>query len=146
MTVNIGATGLSIVVTAAPLAVFTLTQFADDSDPLDSEVTTIANSAMGLNGDHVVWSQANPIPLTLNLIAGSIDDQQMSILYELNRVGKNKESVNSEIEVVINYPNATPILLTGGAFLQGHSINTVSSESRMKSKQYILSFENKTGI
>ncbi len=53
---------------------FTVTQFADDGDPLDVASIQIADKAMGLNGDLITWAIANPINMTLNVIPQSEDD------------------------------------------------------------------------
>ena len=83
---------------------FTVTQFADDSDPFDIGTQTIASTAMTLNGDLTKWSEANIIPLVINVIPGSEDDLNLAILLEANRVGRGKFSARDVINVVGTYP------------------------------------------
>src|SRR5574343_1608278 len=110
---NISGFGLQIQVIASVTfpSGFTLTQFADDADPFDLPSIQIADKAMGLNGDLVVWSKANPIPVTVNVIPGSDDDKNLAILYDANRVGRGKVSARDEITLVGIYPDGSTITL-----------------------------------
>jgi hypothetical protein len=148
MTVDISGFGLRINLIASntlPIGV-NLTQFADDSDPLDIPSMQIADSAMGLNGDLITWSKANPIKATLNLIAGSEDDTIMALIFEANRVGRGKTGARDIITMTVLYPDRRFITLTNGVITDGMPGNAVASAGRLKSKAYALSFENKIGI
>lgn len=122
---------------------FNITEFADDADPFDLTAQQIADSAMSLNGDLVVWSTANPIPLTLNLIPGSDSDRNLDVLMEVNRVGRGKSSFRDVITMVITYPDERILTLTNGKMLTGMVGNSVATAGRLKSKPYTFSFENK---
>jgi hypothetical protein len=121
-----------------------LTQFADDADPFDFASIKIAEAAMGLNGDLLTWSTANPIPLTLSLVPNSEDDVNMSILFENNRVGRGKASVQDIITISGIYPNGKKITLSQGKLTDGMPGNSVASAGRLKTKTYIFAFENLT--
>jgi hypothetical protein len=123
---------------------FIVTQFADDGDPFDIPSQQIADTAMGLNGDLVSWSRANPIKITLNVVPGSEDDRNLSILFEANRVGKGKQGARDEITIVAVYPNEGTLTLTGGVITDGQVGNSIGSAGRLKSKAYMFAFENKT--
>lgn len=120
----------------------TLTQFADDSDPFDMASIAIAEAAMGLNGDQVVWSKATPTSLILNIIPGSEDDKKLSILAQANRVGKGKLGTNDRITIVGIYPEGDIITLTPGVLIDVMPGKSVASSGRMKSKAYGFQFEN----
>lgn len=122
-----------------------LTQFADDADPLDIESIQLADKAMGLNGDMVRWSKATPIPVTLNMIAGSEDDRNLAILAEANRVGQGKQSAQDELTLTIIYPNGVQITLDGGLITDAMSGSGVASAGRLKTKPYKFAFQNRTG-
>ena len=51
-----------------------VSSFADDADPFDIPSIQIADKAMGINGDLIIWSKANPIIITLNMIPQSFSD------------------------------------------------------------------------
>lgn len=145
---NISGFGLIANVRASrtfPLGI-ALTQFADDSDPLDIPGLQIADSAMGLNGDLISWSIANPIQVTLNLVPGSIDDIEMSILLEANRVGRGKVGARDVITLTLVYPSGNVVTLTSGIITDGTPSSAVASAGRLKSKSYSFKFEGKTGL
>lgn len=120
-----------------------LTQFADDQDPLDMASIQIADKAMGLNGDLIIWSKANPLPAVLNIVPNSDDDRNLSVLAENNRVGKGKTGTRDVITMTIIYPGGATITLSQGAITDAMFGQSVASSSRMKSKTYAFSFENK---
>jgi len=74
-----------------------ITQFADDADSLDVPQQQIADKAMGVNGDLITWSKANPLLLTVNIIPGSDDDRNMSVLLEANRVARGKRGARDTV-------------------------------------------------
>jgi len=120
-----------------------LTQFADDQDPFDSPSIQILDKAMGLNGDMVSWSKANPIMASVSVIAGSDDDKNLSVLLEANRVGKGKNSVRDVITMTAIYPDGRTLTYAEGKISDGMPGNSVSSSGRMKSKTYQFAFENR---
>lgn len=120
---------------------FPLTQFADDADPFDIPSVQIADSAMGVNGDMVVWSKANPIKITLNLIPTSLDDEYMSLLANANRVGRGKIGARDIITLTCIYPNNRFITLSEGFITDAMFGQSIASEGRLKSKSYQLAFE-----
>lgn len=145
MTVDISGFGLQVRIIATntfPTG-FTVTQFADDSDPFDLPSIQIADKAMGLNGDLIVWSKASPIMLTLSVVPNSDDDVNLGILAEANRVGKGKSGAQDQIIMTGIYPDGKTITLIGGVLTDAIPANSVASAGRLKSKPYQFAFENK---
>lgn len=142
---DISGFGLKLQVVASVTfpAGITLTQFADDADPFDVPSQQLADKAMGLNGDLIGWSKASPITATINLIPGSDDDRNMSILAEANRVGKGKVGARDAITITAIYPSGKVMTLSGGIITDAPSGDSVASSGRQKSKAYIFAFENK---
>lgn len=120
----------------------TISQFADDNDPLDGASQQIADKGMGLNGDLVTWSKANPIVATLNVIADSADDKNLAAIFNANRPGRGKRAVNEKIQAVFSYPDGTVVTVDQGAITDGMPFTGISSSGRKKSKTYVFSFEN----
>lgn len=119
-----------------------LTQFADDSDPFDLPSQQIKDKAMGLNGDILTWSKANPINVTIGIVPKSEDDINLGILFEQNRPGRGKLNVDDIITMVGIYPDGSTINLTNGSITDGMPGDAVASSGRLKSKTYSFSFEN----
>jgi hypothetical protein len=145
---NISGFGLQISLIASttyPKGIL-LTQFADDADALDFPTLQIADKAMGLNGDLIIWSKPQPIIVNMNVIAGSFNDLEVSTLYEANRTGKGKTSARDIISMSIVYPGLSiPLILSNGAITDGIPATSVASSSRFKTKSYAFAFENKIG-
>ena len=144
---NISGFGLTVIIFASktfPVGIY-LTEFADDSDPLDLPSLQIADKAMGLNGDLIIWSKPNPINLNLAVIPGSFTDINLQILLEANRVGRGKTGARDVITLTAIYPAGNFILLENGAITDGMPASSVASSARLKSKVYGFTFENRIG-
>ncbi len=119
-----------------------ITQFADDADPFDLPEIAIAETAMGLNGDLITWSSANPIQVTLNVIPDQADDIELNIIGEANRVGKGKQSARDTITIVGVYPNGRTVTCKLGKMTNYQPSTGVASAGRFKTKKYDFMFEN----
>lgn len=120
-----------------------LTAFADDADPLDFASIQIADKAMGLNGNLIVWARAIALPMTLNLIPGSDDDLNMQVIAEANRVARGKRSVRDVISATVMYGDGSTETRSPGKMTDTMFGNSVASAGRMKTKPYIFAFENR---
>lgn len=122
---------------------FVVSQFADDADPFDLPDMTIAESAMGMNGDLVTWNTANPITINLSVVPGSEDDKNLATLFEANRVGKGKQSAKDVITMTAVYADGKTLTLSQGVITNGNPGDSIASAGRKKSKTYGFVFENK---
>lgn len=141
---NISGYGIQVSIRATytfPVA-FSISQFADDVDPVDLPSVQIADKAMGVNGDLITWSKANPLLLNIGVVPSSSDDQNLSILFEANRPGRAKLNVQDTITATINLPDGSIFILNNGIITDGMPGNSVASAGRYKSKVYSFAFEN----
>lgn len=115
---------------------FTVTQFADDADSLDFPELQVADSGMGLNGDHVVWSRPVVMEIALNVIPNTDDDRNLEILFDANRLEKFKSIANDEIGIVITYPDGSTANLASGICLAYTPSRGVSQAGRQKTRSY----------
>jgi tail fiber protein gp32 len=148
---NIGGFGLQIQIVASTTfpAGVTVTQLADDTDPFDIPSIQIADKAMGVNGDLLTWSKANPILINLAVVPSTdpqSDDGKLSILLEANRVGSGKFGANDVITMTGLYPDGSTITLSKGAITDGMPGNALASAGRLKSKVYNFAFQNKVSV
>jgi hypothetical protein len=138
-------TGFGAVVTIVASTTFPagvpITQFADDSDPLDMASVQIADTAMGLNGDLVSWARANTLPVVLNVIPGSEDDLNLQILANANRVAQGKSSAYDDITLTAVYPDGSIVTFTGGVITDAMFGKSISSAGRIKTRSYAFKFE-----
>ena len=123
-----------------------LSAFADDADPMDIPGIELTQVAMGLNGDLITWSSANPIQVSLNMIPNGLEDDALGILAERNRVGRGKTSARDVLTLVAVYPDSRIVTFTQGVITNAPPANSVASAGRYKTKTYQFMFENKAGI
>jgi hypothetical protein len=119
-----------------------LTQFADDSDPVDVPSMQIADAAMSVNGEMVSWTTAHIIELSFGMIPESDDDANLSILLENNRASINRSPARDVVTLIGYYPNGAIVTLSPGKITDGPSITSIASSGRMKSKVYKFKFED----
>lgn len=119
-----------------------LTQFADDGDSLDIPSQQIADKAMGVNGDLITWSKANPLLLTMNIIPATDDDRNMSVLLEANRAARGKRPARDVITITAIYPDGSTQTWSNGAITDGIPGKALASSGRIKTKPYQFAFEN----
>lgn len=141
---DISAIGVSIRCIASNTfpAGFTITEFADDADPFDLPAIDIATAAMNVNGDLVVFSAPNPIAITVNVIPGSDADNNLSVVFEANRAGKNKSLARDIITLVAVYPDGATVTVSEGKMTNGVPGNSPASAGRIKSKAFSFAFQN----
>lgn len=143
---NISGFGLSATIfatTTFPTGV-TITEFADDADPLDTPELDLADVAMGLNGDMITWSRPQGIEVTINVIATSEDDTNLAQIFEANRIGKGKTSAQDQITAAFAYPQGGQANCSPGVMVTGTALPAVQSSGRYKSRAYRFKFENIT--
>lgn len=145
---NISANGLTVILSAVPsFPMLVLTQWADDTDPLDLPEIEITGAAMGVNGDLVTWSSPKPLELVLSVIPGTTDDKNLNILFNLNRAGKLKPSTNDIVNLTFIYAGTIAgatrrVTLIGGRCSAYQPATGAASSGRKKSKTYKFIFEN----
>ncbi len=144
---NISAFGIQVSLIASntyPVGI-TLTQFSDDTDAIDVPVLQIADTAMGINGDLIAWSKANPIKFTLSVLPNTDNDRMLGILFEANRPGRGKTGAQDVITLNIQYPAGNVVQLVNGVMVDGFPFSGAQSTGRLKTKTYSFSFEQRIG-
>lgn len=121
---------------------FLISEFADDSDPFDLPNIDIATPSMNVNGDLIRQSSPVPITITLNVLPGSLSDENLAIIFEANRAARYKRHAQDVITLVAAYPTGATLTLSDGMMTGGIPGNGVSSSGRVKSKAYSFAFQN----
>lgn len=144
MTIDVSGFGIRVNITASqtfPMG-FEVTAFADDADPVDSASIQIRDKAAGVNGDLIVWSKANAVPMTLNVLPNTPDDLNLTILARANRAARGRRAVQDSITAVITYPDGSTIRMLRGTITDASMADPVASSGRIKTKPYIFAFED----
>ncbi len=123
---------------------FTVTEFADDADPLDSPDLEVAETAMGPNGDGIVWSRPQMIEISLNVIPQSPADINLDALLSANRVAKGKSGARDMCSIVWVYPSGMKVTASSGKLVSGPIVPSGTAGGRMKTKRYVFRFEQVT--
>jgi hypothetical protein len=120
----------------------TVTAFADDTDPLDFPDIAAATAASNVNGDLVSWTAPVPITVTLAIIPGSEDDNNLGILYNANRASKGRKTARDVITITGTYPDGSTVTLTDGVITSGNPGKGVASSGRLKTRSYVFAFQD----
>ena len=144
MAVDVSAMGLKVLVQATPSfpVGIEITHFADDGDSLNITDITTMESAMGVNGDLVVWRVATPCEIELNVIPGTDECNDLETLFNLNMTQKNRVSSKDVITMVITHPDGKQSVLTNGYIIGGKPVQDYSSAGRANSRSFRFVFEN----
>lgn len=122
-----------------------ITQFSDDADPFDMPAVTMAESGMGINGDLLVWNKPVKMDITISVVPGGSDDENLAILATANRTGKGLANARDVITITAMYPDGRTTTLSEGFITGAVLINAAQTAGRMKTKSYSFVFEKKTG-
>ena len=120
----------------------TITEFADDADPVDSPSIQIRDKAMNLNGRLITWGKATPVGLTINITPNTDDQVNLELLFDSNRVARGKRNVNDVIDATLIYPDGTAKNFEQGSPTDYIPVNSIASSSRMKSRPFVFAFQS----
>ncbi len=120
---------------------FPITQFSDDADAFDFPSVQIADAAMGVNGDLITWSKANPLKGTISVIVGSEDDAALQLIANNNRVGKGKSNALDAITITVVYPDNSTTTFLNGKITDAPFGKSLASAGRLKTRAYGFVFE-----
>lgn len=119
----------------------TLTEFGDDSDPLDIPEIQVGDKAMNVNGNLVTWSKATPTDVNMSAIPGSTDDNNLALLLDANRPQPGRRPARDVITLVVTYPDGSTATASPGRIMAGTPAKSVQSSGRMKTNTYKFTFE-----
>ncbi|MBG6031445.1 hypothetical protein I5E97_10320 [Proteus hauseri] len=141
---DISATGLSLIIQASNTfpAGIPITTFADDGDPLDLPAVDITQTAVDINGNLVSWSAPTPQTVTINVLAGSEEDENLAILLDANTARRGRRHTSDIITLVASYGDGSMTTARNGRMTNGSRGNSVASAGRLKSKQYTFIFQD----
>lgn len=141
---DVSAIGLSISFKASKTfpSGFVLSQFADDADPVDLPAAVLAELGMDINGNLVSWSAPAPQSVTVNVLPGSDEDQNLQVVLQANRAAKGRTPARDVITMVINYGDGSTTTCREGIILGGPAAKSASSAGRMKSHEYQFAFQD----
>ena len=140
--------GVKVILTASGTfpAGLVLTQFTDNASSIETEDIELAQAESGVNGDLIVWQKAQPILISVNLIAGGEDDRNMQLLVEANRAALGKIPVKDEITLVKTLPSGSVYTYAKGTLVSAPIGTSVEGSGRLKANTYKFKFQEAFGI
>jgi hypothetical protein len=144
MPYDISATGFTAIVQADKTFPqgFQLSAWADDADPFDLPAAAIAETAMDVNGNLVSWSAPQPQAITLNVIPGSEEDNNLRVLLEANTAKRGRRAAGDLITIVASYGDGSILTARNGKITQGPRGVSVANAGRHKSNEYTFVFQD----
>lgn len=141
---DISATGLSLIIQASNTfpAGIPITTFSDEGDPLDLPAVDITATAVDINGNLVSWSAPTPQAVTINVLAGSEEDENLAILLDANTARRGRRHASDIITLVASYGDGSITTARNGRITNGSRGNSISNNARLKSKQYTFIFQD----
>ncbi|WPC97867.1 phage tail fiber protein [Proteus terrae] len=141
---DISATGLSLIIQASNTfpAGIPITTFSDEGDPLDLPAVDITATAVDINGNLVSWSAPTPQAVTINVLAGSEEDENLAILLDANTARRGRRHASDIITLVASYGDGSITTARNGRITNGSRGNSISNNARFKSKQYTFVFQD----
>lgn len=141
---NVSAAGAFLQIIAVPTfpVGFTIERFPDDADGMDTPNQTIANTAIGVNGHMVYWNIANINELSVSVLPGTPDAENLMMLWDANRTGGGKFAANDIITAIESIPGRKDRMYLNGKLVSGPPANSISSSGRQKSLTFTFHFES----
>lgn len=124
---------------------YSLSQFADDINPLEIEEIEPVGFDMLYDGSLFAFDKAAPVKLTIGLIAGTADDINCKVLLQARKASSGIVPLPDITSAVITYGNGGRLLLSNGTILKGPLGDTIEASGRTKGNQYTFVFGSFNG-
>jgi hypothetical protein len=137
----------------------TLTEFADDSDPIVIPDLEIRKGGMNLNGNLVSWAAPNPITVSLSVIPNTPSDKALSALIRACHLGGKSNTIGDAFisAMTISVPasvgnigtkslaisnKSTKWTFNNGYITSGPAAQGTNAEGKASTKTYTFTFES----
>lgn len=140
--IDVSGFGTGIVIIALesfPMG-FSLSQFADDTDPIAAKDVEPIGYEMLYDGNLFSYDKAAPVEVSVALIPGSDDDINCKILLQNKKGAKSVLPLPDITSMVITYPDGGRVMLTSGTIVKGPLVDSITSNGRRKSNVYTFVF------
>lgn len=138
-------TSISIVALKSFPVGFTVSDFADDIDPIVAEDVEPTGWELLYDGSVFTFDKAAPIKLTLGVIAGSQDDINLKILLQSRKASTKLLPFDDNTSAVITYPDGGRVILSNGALISGPLVDGIQSAGRKKGNAFSFVFGSFAG-
>jgi hypothetical protein len=137
-----GAFGLIATVLAKKTfpSTFQIDQWADDEMPISFDATQVSDHKMLADGNMFSFDVARPIPVKIAVIAGSSDDENLSVLLKAGVSQNSIIPIKDTVILTVNYPGKFTIIFSDGYLRSGPMAPSISQDGRVKGNVYEFVF------
>jgi hypothetical protein len=133
-------TGITVVALSTFPVGFSLSEFADDSDPLVIDDVEPVGSENLVDGSIFFFDKAAPVKVVVSLIAGSQDDLNCKILLQARKGSSSIINIPDITSLVINYPSTGLVAFSEGSIVSGPLGDSIQQSGRFKGNKYTFMF------
>lgn len=125
---------------------FSISQFADDVDPLDIQDDVPGGYQMLYDGSLFSFTQANPILIKVGVIPGSEDDINLKILLGARRMSNSLLPISDVTSMVVSYPDGGRAVFSNGSIISGPPSDSIKNSGRKRGNTYMFAFGSSLGL
>jgi hypothetical protein len=119
---------------------FSLTQFADDEDPLTVEEVEVSGYEKLYDGNIFIFDKTSPILMSVAVMPNTDDDINMKILMQMRKSSPQLLPLPDTVSAVITYGDGGRVILSNGGVLTGSLADSLSKDGRKKGNLYHFVF------
>lgn len=146
--INISGFGLKATVVALqtfPMG-FTLSQFADTSNPIEFEPMAPVGYEMLFDGDLFAFDKAAPVIVSCSVLPQTDDDINLKMMLTSKKGGVRWLPFSDVTTMVVTYPDGGRVVLSNGTIVSGPIGDTVLQTGRKACNTYKFAFGTVAGL
>lgn len=133
-------TGITIVALQTFPMGFSVSQFADDIDPIDAKEIAAVGYEMLFDGSPFFYDKASVIEVKIGVIAGSDDDLNLKTLLQVKKGTVSILPISDVTTMVVTYPDKGRVVLSNGSIVSGPLLDSIQATGRKKGNTYTFAF------
>lgn len=146
--INISGFGLKATVVALqtfPMG-FTLSQFADEADPIAFERMEPVGFEMLFDGELFAFDKSAPVIVHVSVLPQTEDDINLKMLLASKKGGVKWATFSDITTMVVTYPDGGKVVLSNGTITAGPPGDTVKQTGRKGCNTYSFAFGTSAGL
>lgn len=133
-------TGINIVATTSFPMGFSLSQFADDEDPISIQDVEVSGFEKLYDGGIFTFDKTSPVLLSVGIMPNTDDDSNLKILMQMRKSSPSLLPLQDTTSMIITYPDGGRVVLTSGSILSGALADSITTQGRKKGNVYHFVF------
>lgn len=133
-------TGITVVALQSFPMGFTVSQFADDVDPIEAKEVAAVGYEMLFDGSPFFYDKASVVEVKVGVIPGSDDDINLKILLQVKKGTTSILPISDLTTMVVTYPDGGRVILSNGSIISGPFLDSIQASGRRKGNTYTFVF------